>query len=138
MIGVMSTDEIEAALSRSRLGRIGCSLHDRPYIVPINYVYDGEHVYAYSHTGRKVHIMREQPHICFQVDEIEGPSRWWSVVAEGRYEELTGEEQRRDALRRLGMREDGLIPRVVDPTNGAVLFRLKLGEKTGRFERRDA
>jgi nitroimidazol reductase NimA-like FMN-containing flavoprotein (pyridoxamine 5'-phosphate oxidase superfamily) len=80
--------------------------------------------------------MREQPRVCFEVDEIDGPSSWRSVVAEGLYEELSDEASRRIALRLLAV-DDPVAPGL----NGAsptVVFRLRLTEKSGRFERRDA
>jgi hypothetical protein len=140
MIGTLSPDEIEAMLSRQRVGRIGCSANDRPYVVPINYIYADGHVYAYSTLGRKIHTMREQPLICFEVDEIDGPSSWRSVVAEGIFEELTNENERGRAVERLAGIGRGLVsPGLTDRgLQGLIIFRLRLTEKSGRFERRDA
>src|SRR5215204_5229178 len=101
MIGVMSNEEIDATLRRHRVGRIGCSANDRPYVVPITYACDGEYVYGYSGLGRKIEVMREQPLVCFEVDELDGDVSWRSVIAEGLYEELTDGKDQRDALRRL-------------------------------------
>jgi nitroimidazol reductase NimA-like FMN-containing flavoprotein (pyridoxamine 5'-phosphate oxidase superfamily) len=134
----MSPDEIETTLGRSKLGRIGCSANNRPYVVPITYAYFDGYVYAYSAPGRKISVMREQPQVCFEVEEIESSACWRCVIAEGQYEEVRDERMRSEALARLGMREDNLIPRTPAATDGTVVFRLRLGEKSGRFERRDA
>lgn len=138
MIGLMTPDEIETTLRRTRVGRIGCSANDRPYVVPITYAYHDGCVYAYSSVGRKINVMREQPLICFEVEEIDGPSSWRCVIAEGEYEELVDESSRREALARLGLRSENLTPRTLDASGGTVVFRLRLLEKSGRFERRDA
>jgi nitroimidazol reductase NimA-like FMN-containing flavoprotein (pyridoxamine 5'-phosphate oxidase superfamily) len=138
MIGVLSNDEIEATLRRHRVGRIGCSANDRPYVVPITYAYDGECVYAYSALGRKIEVMREQPLVCFEVDEVDDDASWRSVIAEGRYEELTEEEERRRALDRLGVGAGQAVPRTPNGAARLVVFRLWLSERSGRFERRDA
>jgi nitroimidazol reductase NimA-like FMN-containing flavoprotein (pyridoxamine 5'-phosphate oxidase superfamily) len=138
MIGILSPDEIETTLGRSKVGRIGCSANDRPYIVPITYAYADGCVYAYSALGRKIRVMREQPLVCFEVEEIDGPSSWRSVIAEGTYEELTDDASRREVLSRLGLRDDTTVPRSLSANGGAVVFRLRLNEKSGRFERRDA
>ena len=138
MIGILSPDEIETTLGRLKVGRIGCSANDRPYIVPITYAYADGCVYAYSALGRKIRVMREQPLVCFEVEEIDGPSCWRSVIAEGEYEELTDDASRREALSRLGLRDDTIVPRSLSANGGAVVFRLRLNEKSGRFERRDA
>jgi nitroimidazol reductase NimA-like FMN-containing flavoprotein (pyridoxamine 5'-phosphate oxidase superfamily) len=138
VIGLLTPDEIESTLHRARVGRIGCSTNDRPYVVPISYAYHDGSVYAYSSIGRKIHVMREQPLICFEVEEIDGPSTWRCVIAEGEYEELNDASARREALSRLGLLNENLTPRTLDASGGTVVFRLRLLEKSGRFERRDA
>jgi nitroimidazol reductase NimA-like FMN-containing flavoprotein (pyridoxamine 5'-phosphate oxidase superfamily) len=138
MIGVMTNEEIDATLRRHRVGRIGCSANDRPYVVPITYAYDGEFVYGFSGLGRKIDVMREQPLVCFEVDEIDGDASWRSVIAEGLYEELADGDDRRDALRRLLPTGGQVVPRTLDGTTHYVVFRLRLTERSGRFERRDA
>lgn len=138
MIGMLSPDEIESTLARSTVGRIGCSANDRPYIVPITYAYADGYVYAYSVLGRKIRVMREQPLVCFEVEEIDGPNSWRSVIAEGEYEELTDTASRNEARRHLGMRGDDAVPRSVSVNSNAIFFRLRLTETSGRFERRDA
>jgi nitroimidazol reductase NimA-like FMN-containing flavoprotein (pyridoxamine 5'-phosphate oxidase superfamily) len=138
MIGLLTNDEIEALLRRHRVGRIGCSANDRPYVVPITYAYDGECVYGYSGLGRKIEVMREQPLVCFEVDEVDGDASWRSVIAEGRYEELTDGEERRHALDRLGFGTGQVVSRTPNGAARLVVFRIRLSERSGRFERRDA
>jgi hypothetical protein len=138
MIGLLAPDEIESMLRRNRVGRLACAANDRPYVVPINYAYDGAGVYASATVGRKIEVMREQPLVCFEVDEVDGPSQWRSVVAEGVYEELTEDHRRRAALALLNGHGPGLVPRVADASGRLVVFRIRLTEKAGRFERRDA
>jgi len=138
MIGTMTLDEIERTLGRSRLGRLGCSANDRPYVVPITFAYFDGYVYGYSALGRKIRMMREQPYVCFEVEEIDGPSSWRSVIAEGEYEEVSDNSTRRAALARLGLDEENLVPRTLSVNGGAVVFRLRLNSKSGRFERREA
>jgi nitroimidazol reductase NimA-like FMN-containing flavoprotein (pyridoxamine 5'-phosphate oxidase superfamily) len=138
MIGTLSPEEIEATLRRNRVGRLACSVNDRPYVVPINYAYDGTFVYAYSTAGRKIAVMREQPLVCFEVDEFDECSSWRSVVAEGRYEELTDGLTRDAALRLLTAGDP--VSRGLDGhgVHQVVVFRIRLTDKSGRFERRDA
>ena len=140
MIGLLTDEEIEATLRRHRVGRIGCSANDRPYVVPITYAYDGEFVYGYSGLGRKIEVMREQPLVCFEVDEIDGDASWRGVIAEGVFEEISGDAARRDALERLKSvngRNSGVVPRSLDADGPIVLFRIRLTERSGRFERHD-
>ena len=138
MIGTLSPEEIEAILRRHRVGRIACSANDRPYVVPITYAYDGSYVYGYSTVGRKIDVMREQPLVCFEVDEVDGPASWRSVIAEGVYEEVTAHGARQEALARLTRPSGNAVPRSPNAANRIVVFRLRLTEKSGRFERHDA
>jgi len=40
--------------------------------------------------GRKIRMMRENPEVCFEVDEYESGGGWGSVIVQGVYEELEG------------------------------------------------
>jgi len=138
VIGLLSPEEIEAMLRRHHVGRLACSANDRPYVVPINYAYDGACLYAYSTPGRKITVMREQPLVCFEIDEVDTPSSWRSVVAEGRYEELTNARQRQAAFALVNGAGPGPVPRSLNPSEALIVFRIQLTDKSGRFERRDA
>jgi len=138
MVGLLSEDEIEALLRRSRIGRIGYCLEDRPYVVPVNYAYDGSAVFVFSGPGRKIDAMRAQPRVCFEVEDIDessGAMAWRSVIADGAYEELTDDAERRAALTLLGKicPESRMCVPVIPA--GMVVFRLDLTAKTGRFGR---
>jgi hypothetical protein len=138
MIGTLTPNEIVEMLRRHDVGRIGCSSNDRPYVVPINYVYDADAIYSYSVHGRKIDIMREQPLVSFEIDEIHSASNWRSVITEGVYEELTDCVQRRQARRLLANGFGELISRSLEAGSPVILFRIRLTELSGRFERRDA
>ena len=138
MIGTMSPDENESTPRRHRVGRLAGSADDRPDEVPITDAYDGERIYAYSTVGRKICVMREQPLACFEVDQVEGPSIWRCVIAEGAYEEVTDEAARKDAQARLAGHYGHVVPRSASAGDRIVDLRLRLAEKSGRFERQDA
>jgi len=85
------------------------------------------------------------------VDELQNMANWQSVVAHGRFEELIDRQLRNDALQRLHGR---VLPLVSSETThlsrdwpfapaefdkiGGVTFRIRLEEKTGRFEKSPA
>ena len=113
------------------MGRIACCAHDgeRPYLVPIPFGYDGECVYSISGPGRKLDIMRAQPQVAFEVDEVEAEDRWRSVIADGVFEEVTDRDARCRAIE------------VVAPKGGtasvspdAIVYRIRLTRTSGRFE----
>lgn len=143
MLGELSHEQIEDVLHAQVIGRIGCADGKRVYVVPVTYVYDGDAVYAHSGEGMKLRVMRANPAVCFEVEQVEDMARWRSVIAWGEFEELRGEEAVA-ALRRLVARLAPLMAsETARPTHGAdtrgrsaVLFRIRLTERTGRFEAR--
>lgn len=135
MVGLLSRDEIETLLRRHRVGRLGCCLDDGPYVVPMNYAYDGIAIYAASGPGQKIDAMQAQPRVSFEIDEIDGAEIWRSVIAEGVYEELTNDGERSAAFDRLRMTWTGQASCNPAPPAGIIVFRIRLLEKTGRFGR---
>jgi uncharacterized protein len=148
MIGSLQSNEIEEMLHRQLIGRIGCHADGITYIVPVSYAYDGKYLYVHTHEGMKVSIMRKKPRICFETDSMDNMSNWKSVIAWGIFEELTNEEAREHALNHLLKRKLPVVssetthlsstwpfpPANVNEIVG-VVFRIKLEEKSGRFER---
>ena len=138
MVGLLSQDEIEALLRRRRIGRIAYCVENRPYVVPVNYAYDGSGIYVISRPGRKIDAMRAQPRVCFEVEDIHesaGAMDWRSVIADGVYEELTDDDGRRIALTLLGKICAGSPSSMPVIPAGMIVFRIDLAEKTGRFGR---
>ncbi len=126
-LGDLAETEVDELLRSAQVGRLGCHAGGDTYVVPISYAFDGERVYAHSYEGRKLHMMRNNPEVCFEVDRYEDVANWRSVIAWGRFEELAGEEAER-ALRFI---VEHLGPQ---PPGGGV-FAVHLGARTGRFAR---
>jgi uncharacterized protein len=150
MIGELSSEEIEDLLKSETTGRIGCHADGKTYVVPVTYVYDSRSVYGHSARGLKVQMMRRNPDVCFEVDRVEDIGHWRSVIAQGRYEELQGGDAIHamdlliERLGRLATDESShpsylLRTAVAEPATadgrGVILYRIRLTEKTGRFER---
>jgi nitroimidazol reductase NimA-like FMN-containing flavoprotein (pyridoxamine 5'-phosphate oxidase superfamily) len=67
---VMNKSEIEEILMKAKVGRLGMCLNDKPYLVPISFVYHNNKIYFHSaNKGKKIDIMKKNPSICLQVDE---------------------------------------------------------------------
>jgi hypothetical protein len=149
MIGTLSDQEIEDVLGENIFGRIGCNDGYKTYVVPINYVYDGQHIIAHSIEGMKIHMMRKNPNVCFEVDVMHNYSNWKSVIAWGQYQELTGERERYQALKLFVDRmlhakisQTAIPPEIVakkvhpyaDGLIKPIIYRIVITEKTGRYE----
>lgn len=149
MLGSLSSSEIEDLLYQCNLGRIGCSYHGKVYVVPVNYIYDGRSVIAHSVEGLKIRIMRANPSVCFEVDEVETNKKWKSVIAQGHYQEIVGERERYEAMklfvdRMLKLKVSATAhPPEMQPERlhnlqasvKPVIYRIILSEKTGRYEK---
>jgi uncharacterized protein len=137
MISEMNDQEARELLQRGRLGRLGCCENGRPYVVPINYRFDGEQLYLHSLPGRKIDILRANPQACLQVDEIDDSFHWRSVQVFGQYEEITDEELYGRALAELFDHLPELSPvqsRMRPGSPPLVIFRLRIEEITGLSE----
>jgi uncharacterized protein len=159
MLGTVNQQQIDQVLRSAVIGRIGCLAGDHVYVVPITYAYDGEYVYGHSADGMKLRALRSHPNICFEVELVEDMAHWQSVITWGTFEELQG------PAAEAGMRVlmDRLMPLMVSETGtgqatgphphaeqaqtaragagrqataGATVYRIRLGERTGRFEKR--
>lgn len=148
MIGKLQQNEIEDVLHQQLIGRIGCHNRDKVYVVPISYAYDGTYIYCHTHEGMKLNMMRENPSVCFEIDTMENMANWKSVICIGQFEELTEPEVRTKGIRQLLARVLPIIssqtvritPHWPFPSNDfdmitGVIFRIRLTEKTGHFEK---
>jgi nitroimidazol reductase NimA-like FMN-containing flavoprotein (pyridoxamine 5'-phosphate oxidase superfamily) len=79
----LSPQECAALLSKNKYGRLGLSMNDKPYVVPMSFVYFGGKLYLHSSgKGKKVEFATKNPYVCFQVDLLD-KNRWSSVIAYG-------------------------------------------------------
>jgi nitroimidazol reductase NimA-like FMN-containing flavoprotein (pyridoxamine 5'-phosphate oxidase superfamily) len=89
LVQEMTRQECHAFLKRIAFGRLGCARQGQPYVVPIYFVSDEEHLYCFSTFGQKIEWMRENPLVCVEADEVVNQLHWKSVVVLGKYEELS-------------------------------------------------
>lgn len=91
MIYDLTDEEINELLHTQRYAHLACCHGGRPYVVPTTYAYDGKYIYMYTHSGQKVDMMRKNPVVCMQVENIVSDSVWKSAMVYGTYEELKDE-----------------------------------------------
>jgi nitroimidazol reductase NimA-like FMN-containing flavoprotein (pyridoxamine 5'-phosphate oxidase superfamily) len=110
-----------------------------PYVVPINCYLEGDYLYSHSLPGLKINGLRENPHACVQVDEIENDLCWGSAIAFGKYEEISKPNERADILTRLLRRFPMLTPvesaiAIDGSAPEVIVFRIKIERLTGVSE----
>lgn len=151
MLGELNQPQIDQLLRTEAIGRIGCHADGRTYVVPVTYVYDGHAIYGHTGEGLKLRMMRANPQVCFEVEHVDNMANWQSAIVWGTFEELHGPEQERAMallLTRLlplmasesSQPSHGLSSTDADRTSTgdgpAVLYRIRVSERTGRFEKR--
>ncbi len=144
MIEILADDEIEQMLKEQSVGRLAVHADGQTYLVPIAYAYANGCIYGHSAEGRKVRMMRKNPYVCFEVDAVGDLFTWRSVIAWGTFEELHGDDADEAMhillLRFLPMKTHPTVRSMSQPRPGvdpsaAIIYRIHLTEKTGRFER---
>ncbi|MFP4436757.1 MAG: pyridoxamine 5'-phosphate oxidase family protein [Chloroflexaceae bacterium] len=144
-LGELSPAAIDRVLREAVSGRIGCHADGLTYVVPIFYAYDGHYIYGHTGEGMKVAMMRANPEVCFEVDYVNSLTDWESVIAWGRFEELTGaaaEEATQYLINRFKpfMEDQMIMPSLEHVADAAkrkvVVYRIALSQRTGRYEKR--
>lgn len=149
MFGDLNNKQIENLLKSQVIGRIGCTEDGLIYIVPFSYVYDDNYIYGHTHEGLKIQMMRKNPNVCFEVDVMLNMANWESVIAWGIYEEITDKNEILTVKENIAKwvsrftSNETLHPHTglyADEVSAKgtkeVLFKIKLSNKTGKYERR--
>ncbi len=141
MIAEMTQNECRSTLARALMGRLGCSFEDQPNIVPVYLACESDYVYVFATYGRKIEWMRSNPKVCIEIEEISSDTEWKSVVANGRYEELSGPVHETESaharellgkryhwwLNALAERQAKTVENQIEP----VFFRVRIDSMTG-------
>lgn len=127
----------EAILAKHSVGRLAFALHDRVDIAPLHYALVDGWIYGRTSLGAKLNSVAHNRWVAFEVDEVDGPFDWRSVVVHGAWyhwdsappaEQATW-ERGIEALRRL-------VPGTLEASDPVpfrtVVFRVHLAEVTGR------
>jgi nitroimidazol reductase NimA-like FMN-containing flavoprotein (pyridoxamine 5'-phosphate oxidase superfamily) len=62
--------ELRRILAEARVCRLAMVDGDRPYLVPLTFALDGEHLVLHAaRAGRKLEVLRRNPAVCFEVEE---------------------------------------------------------------------
>jgi uncharacterized protein len=108
----MSPAEMHTLLERESFGHLGCARDSRPYVVPMNYAYDGKELYFFTTQGMKTQFIDANPQVCLQVEEITDSTHWRSVMVIGKAEELTRKEEMERAMKLITERNPSLTPAI--------------------------
>jgi hypothetical protein len=108
----MAPAEMHALLQRESFGHLGCSRDGRPYVVPMQYAYDGKELYFFTTEGMKTQFIEANPKVCLQVEEITDSTHWRSVMVIGQAERLTNADETQRAMQMIVERNPSLSPAI--------------------------
>ena len=149
MIKNLSPEEIDALLTEQQYAHLGCSSQGEIYVVPITYVYEDGNLYSYTQEGKKTDMMRQQPKVCVQVEQVRHHKEWSSAICWGTFEEITApaEQQRirlllADQFAQGELSNDEVISPLVEHLHlqknqekaPQVIYRIRVDRKTGKAE----
>ena len=139
-----------ALLEKCKVCRLGLSLHDEPYIVPLNFGYEfaDNALTLYFHsaaTGKKIDMLRANPSACFEVDAehelVPGPEackysfRYASLIGSGTVSFIDDAEEKRNALNAIMQHQTNVNKSFNfndDEIARVLIFKLSISEFSGK------
>ena len=108
----MSSGQIKEVLKRVGYGHLGMARGSHPYVVPIHFAYDEPYIYIYTTEGKKTEIIKDNPEVCLQVEDVRDVKDWQSVIATGEAVRIIDREEREHALQFILAANPTLTPAV--------------------------
>lgn len=136
----MQDTQVKDLLKRVGYGHFACSRGEQPYVVPIHYAYDEPYVYIYTTEGVKSEIIKDNPKVCLQVEEILDDGTWKSVVVMGTARQISEPAEREKAVHLIRLSNPTLLPALAIKwadnwvrENIEVIYSIEPKEVTGRY-----
>ena len=85
----LSDSEITEVLGRVRYAHLACCRGSYPYVVPVHYAFEDGSIFIFTTEGKKADIIKENPNVCLQAEEVTDNQHWVSVIVDGVAERLT-------------------------------------------------
>jgi uncharacterized protein len=104
---------IEQIMANAQVCRLGLCKDNRPYIVPVNYGYDGAHIYFHTALeGMKIDYFAANKRVCFEVEQdvkiisnadeaCKWATHYISVIGSGTVEEIVEPALKIEALNKI-------------------------------------
>ena len=135
----MNPNEMRSLLARSNYGHLGCARFDKPYVIPIHYLYAPPDMYLYTTRGMKTELLDANPQVCLQVEEVRDSHHWVSVIVSGYAERLADNAERQQALNLVQPGKPDLAPATARTHFGdlmrsstELIYRVRVHHMTGR------
>lgn len=141
-IRALTPSQIDEVFEQTIIARLGVYSAGEVYVVPVTLVKEGDFLYGHSRLGKKIQMMRANPKVCIQLDQIRDLFSWRSVVVQARYEELSELEAARGMrilIQRIAQdqRERNLTPLEIEISailSKAIIYRFRIEQISARSE----
>ena len=138
-IDEMGQKEIQSFLQRVGYAHLGYIHEGKPYVMPMYYYLKDSDMYLFTTEGMKTHDIDANPEVCLQVEEIQDPLHWRSVIVMGRAFRLTIKQDIDHAMQLIKEHNPTLSPAInrtwIDSwgrTEVIAIYRIDQGEMSGR------
>jgi nitroimidazol reductase NimA-like FMN-containing flavoprotein (pyridoxamine 5'-phosphate oxidase superfamily) len=144
----MDEKNVVRFLLEAKIGRLGLCQNNEPYVVPVLFVYDTESDALYMHSskkGKKIEIMKINPKVCFEIDEMsnivvrKSPCScsviYRSVIVFGEALFINDPVAKAKALNMFMKKyadETNIAPVTSEMTNNTQIIMIKISSKTGK------
>lgn len=146
----LEAKESLSVLKNDYLGHLSYIYQNRPYVVPITYFYEADKnvIICYSAEGHKMNAMRQNNLVALSVVDVDGLTKWKSVMAHGEFEQLFGSDAKaylhtfslgiKELIERKELKELSFISEFSSKAvneNIPMIFIIKVDEITGKMRR---
>ncbi|MEX0268508.1 pyridoxamine 5'-phosphate oxidase family protein [Leptolyngbyaceae cyanobacterium UHCC 1019] len=138
-IDEMGHDEIHKVLQNVGFGHLGYIHEGKPYVMPMHYYLEDSDIYLFTTKGMKTHDIDVNPEVCLQVEKVDDPLHWSSVIVTGQAEQLT-EQPDIDHARQFIQKQNPTLSPAINRTwidawgreEVVVIYRIHPREMSGR------
>jgi nitroimidazol reductase NimA-like FMN-containing flavoprotein (pyridoxamine 5'-phosphate oxidase superfamily) len=140
---VTDRDAIDDVLRRAEVLHLGMTGADGPYVVPVNFGYDGERIWIHcAESGHKLDLLTKDPRVCFEacvdVRIVPGTQCGWgarfrSVVGFGTASVVIDDDEKARGLSAIISQYSGqpeVVP--VQKARGVAVLRIDISSMTGK------
>jgi nitroimidazol reductase NimA-like FMN-containing flavoprotein (pyridoxamine 5'-phosphate oxidase superfamily) len=87
----LTKSEVQDLLRRNNVGRVAFIHRRSVEIRPVHYAWTSRWLFGRTSPGEKLNILERYRWVAFEVDEIDGPLDWRSVIVRGTFYQLEPE-----------------------------------------------
>lgn len=109
-VAEMSDVEIVKVLLGMNYGHLACSMNNKPYVVPVNFIFDGDEIFIYTTDGKKSGIIDTNPQVCLQTEDVTDRQHWYSVIIDGIAERIADPVERERVMKLILANNPTLTP----------------------------